>query len=151
MRRATDVSLNLRGCCVMNGKKPRNRSQQKLVLDKQFHARTFDEADGRRSTVKAMRKLIGQLKIDANADSVQKELLCKRAAFIVLRLESMETEFAEGNEIDWSSFTQLTGCLLRLLKSLGIEKSVNHQATDLQKHLEKYQPMGEGQRKAKPR
>src|SRR4051794_21692167 len=95
IKRADATSLRTR-CEMAITRKPRNLSKRKLLMGKKFHARTIDEADGRRSTVKKLRKDLQTLLKDTGADSIQKQILCKRAAFIALRLESMEADVADG-------------------------------------------------------
>ena len=62
------------------------------------------------------------LKQDIQADSYQKDLLCQRAIFISVQLETMELLAAEKGNFNAGVYTQMVNALLGLLKSLGLER-----------------------------
>ena len=98
--------------------------QPKGSIGKRFVPRFWEDADGRDAIIKRIKRRVERLKEDVGADSYQKELLCERAAFVVLQLETAERAAFEDGHLDMGVFTQMTNCLLGLLRSLGLEKKV---------------------------
>ncbi len=94
------------------------------TLPKRFVPRFWEDADGREAVIKRIKRRVERLKQDVGADSYQKEILCERAAFVVLQLETAERAALEDGRLDMGTFTQMTNCLLGLLKSLGLERQV---------------------------
>lgn len=84
----------------------------------------LEDLDGRSSLAIEMRKRYLALKADSGADSVQKDLLVRRAIFMSTRLESMESDALEGKGLDAGCYTQAVNSLLGLLKALGLERKV---------------------------
>lgn len=122
-------------------RKPRNLSAVRLLMKKKFHARTFEEVDGRRTTVKTLRRTLDRLLKEGSANNIQKELLCKRAAFMAMRLESMEAEAADGKDIDMGIHVALSNALKGLLNVIFAKKSmVAKGAVTLDEYLKRKKP-----------
>src|SRR6185369_4350125 len=71
-----------------------NRRQKKrlgLTLSTRFNPRFFEDADQRLHVVQTIKKQVKQLIEHTGCDSMQKELICKRAVFISILLETIET------------------------------------------------------------
>jgi len=101
-------------------KKPNNLS---FSLDGRFTPKFFACADQRLAAVREIKERVARLKQDAGADSYQKELLCEKAIFVAILLETMETDAIEGKQtLDIARFTQGINCLTGLLRSLGLER-----------------------------
>jgi hypothetical protein len=82
----------------------------------------WEEQDGRYAVAREIRSRVQRLREDAGADSFQKDVLCQRAVFIALQLESMEIAAVESGKFDPGSYTQMVNCLVGLLRSLGLER-----------------------------
>jgi hypothetical protein len=86
------------------------------------------------SVVKTIRKRYQLLKEHTCADSVQRDLLCQRAAFISVILETQEVEASESGNLDLAVYTQGCNALSGLLIRLGLEKRIK-KVSDLQSYL----------------
>ena len=95
-----------------------------IVLRGNFVPQFWNEADGRSAIVKEIRRRVEVLKTDTGADSAQKQMLCERAVFIALQLETMECAATDNGKIDLGVYTQATNALLGLLKALGLNRSL---------------------------
>lgn len=105
-------------------------------VPKTFTPRFWDELDGRYGIAKEIRRRYEVLRADAGGDlSTQRDMLCQRAVFIGVCLETLETEAAETGEFDAGVYTQMSNALLGLLKALGLDRQVK-KATDLRAYLE---------------
>jgi hypothetical protein len=110
-------------------------ASEKITLPKRFEPRFWKDADHRHHKVRLIKRRCAALAQDTGADSAQKELLCQRAAFISVVLETMEVLLAEGREgFDLGAYTQATNTLTGLLKTLGLDRHVKN-VTDLKTYL----------------
>jgi hypothetical protein len=101
-----------------------------------FTPRFWEGADGRCAVVKEIQRRHERLRRDSGADSYQKELLCQRAVFISLQLETAEREATETTgKFDAGVYTQMTNSLMGLLRALGLERKV--QAIGLRAYIGK--------------
>lgn len=101
-----------------------------------FRVKFWKDADQRSLAVKEAKRLVRDLVNDTAADSTQKSLLCERAAFIVLQLQTMECLALEGSpEFQLGVYTQLVNSLTGLLKALGLEKQVSKVIGDLKAYV----------------
>jgi len=114
--------------------KTREQRKQELVLPQKFSPQFWETADQRFGIVKEIRQRYKQLKQDAGADSFQKDMLCQRAIFIAVQLETMECIATESGKFDPGVYTQMANSLLGLLKTLGIQKQ-GAKANDIQAFL----------------
>src|SRR6266566_411557 len=71
--------------------------------------------DKRCGIVKEFYSRYRKLKTDSNANSLMLDLLCQRAAFISIQLETLECRMGERGKLDIGSYTQGVNCLQGLL------------------------------------
>jgi hypothetical protein len=98
------------------------KNKQRVTLPERFVPQFWDEADGRCALVKEIRRRYESLKVDTGTESYQKELICQRAIFITVQLETMERIAAETGRFNAGIYTQMVNTLIGLLKSLGLER-----------------------------
>src|SRR4051794_7972878 len=89
----------------------RSNRVQELAIPKKFTPRFWDQVDGRFAVKKKIRRLYKLLKDHAGADSMQKDLLCQRAAFMAVQLETMECIATEDGDFDPGVYTQMGNTL----------------------------------------
>src|SRR6266545_174343 len=103
-----------------------SRRQQKrlgLALSKQFKPHFWSDADSRIAVVRTIRKRVELMKSHAGGnESYQREILCERAVFVAILLETAETKAAEGEPLDLAAYVQGVNALTGLLRALGLEK-----------------------------
>lgn len=105
-------------------------------LPKTFEPKFWERMDGRVSVAKEIRRRLETLRADAGADaSMQRDLLCQRAVFLAVLLESQECEALESGTLDTGGYVQACNALQGLLKALGLDKKVK-QTADLRTYLE---------------
>jgi hypothetical protein len=103
----------------------KQRRKEQPVLPDKFRVRFWEDMSGRYANVKKLRKRYEQLKKQVGANSVMKEYLCQRAAFLVVQIESLETVVMESGQIDKevaAVHTQMGNALKGLLNDLGLER-----------------------------
>lgn len=103
-------------------------------IDTTFKPMFWDELDGRTGIAQTIRTRYETLKTDAGADSVQRDILCQRAVFMCVCLETMECEALATGKFDGGVHTQMTNALLGLLKALGLDRHVK-KAGELKDYL----------------
>jgi hypothetical protein len=101
------------------------RAQEPATIPGRFIPRFWDGVDQRQSAIKEIKRRYAMLREDCAADSYQKDLLCQRATFIALQLETMEIDAAEGREFAAGQYVQAVNCLVGLLKALGLDRRTN--------------------------
>jgi hypothetical protein len=104
------------------------------TLPKRFRPKFWTDADNRCALVRQIKKRVEQLQEDTGADSYQKEILCERAAFMALQLETIERNATESGTFDPGPYVQAVNCLIGLLRSLGLDKKVK--AVGLRAYME---------------
>lgn len=113
----------------MANKRPTSRAERKAktpaTLPDQFVVKFWDAADKRQVVVKEIIRRYELLKADCGADSYQKDLLCQRAVFMAVQLESMEITAVQDGIFSDGVYTQMSNALLGLLKTLGLEKKIS--------------------------
>ena len=110
------------------------QGSRKATIPVRFEPMFWSEADGRCAVVKEIRRRYGDLKEDAGVDSVQKELLCQRAVFLSVQLETIERKAVEAGSIEVGTYTQMVNALTGLLKCLGLDRKFK-QVVDLNSYL----------------
>lgn len=100
-----------------------SRPKQPAEIPARFEPKFWDLADSRQRAVKLIRQRYDLLSADIGVDSVQKRLLCERAVFISVQLETMEVEASEGKEFKSGLYANLSNTLMGLLKTLGLERN----------------------------
>lgn len=111
------------------------RAKKPATLPATFQPRFIEDADGRQAVIKEIRERLNALVADTAAESVQQLMLCRRATFLAVQLETMETNALEGKAFDSGKYTVLANSLLGILKSLGLDKKFK-QTKDLKSYLE---------------
>lgn len=117
-------------------KRSRLKGKQPARLPQKFTPQLLAHADGRYAVVKLLRRRLERLKKECGADSYQKELLCERAVFIALQLETLEAQASEGTPIEITVYTQMFNSLSGALSKLGLERNIK-EVEDLRLYVEK--------------
>lgn len=112
------------------------KAKKRASLPARFTPKFLSGCDRRQSAIKEIQRRINELQDDAGADSMQKKLLVERAVFISTRLQSMELDVYEGKPIDDGVHTQMTNCLIGLLKALGLDRKAAGPVQDLASYVE---------------
>jgi hypothetical protein len=102
--------------------------------------RMIEQADGRLLVVRRMRERVARLLDEFQADTLAKEALAGRAAFILQSLESRELDAFDGNEISWREYTSLVKTLTSVLKELGADKDAQQSGQRLQQYIIDMEP-----------
>jgi len=103
----------------------KKQDRKKPALPSRFEPQFWAEADGRLAVTQEIKRRIKRLKEDSGADSYQKNLLCEKAVFLAIVLETMERNAAEGTEeLDFGRYTQGLNALVGLLRTLGLERRI---------------------------
>ena len=121
---------------------PRKRKPKSEVngLPSRFVPQFWMKTDRRSLAVREVRRRYRELKDHTGADSSQKDMLCQRAVFIGVQLETMEIEAVEGKApLDAGRYTQMVNALLGLLKALGLERQMKR-VVDLKAYVEGCEP-----------
>ncbi len=115
--------------------KMRQNSTKEVVIRKTFVPRLWEEIDGRYAIAKEIRRRYQTLKQDTGSSkSQQRDMLCQRAVFMGVCLETMEVEAVRTGNYDAGVYTQMSNALLGLLKALGLDRP-NRSAEDFQTYL----------------
>lgn len=104
---------------------------------RKFVPRLWLNADRRLAIVRRIKAQVDLLQQHANADSFQKQLLCQRAVFLALQLETAEREALETGKLDMGVYTQGCNALSGLLTKLGLSKQ-SAAVDKLRVHLAKH-------------
>ncbi len=113
----------------------REKRKRDLALPTHFVPRFWGSIDGRVSLVKEIKRRYEELKEHCDADSHQKDLLCQRAVFVGVQLETMEITAADTGEFDPGVYAQMCNSLLGLLKTLGLERKMPKKTMDLKSYV----------------
>ena len=114
----------------------RTKNKQKAIeLPSTFVPRIWESVDGRYAIGKVIKSRYEALREDTNASSAQRDILCQRAVFLALCLETQEIEAATTGKFDSGSYTQMSNALLGLLKALGLDQKVK-KVGDLKDYLD---------------
>jgi hypothetical protein len=105
------------------------------TVPERFVPRFWEDADGRQLAVREIKRRYEQLRTDVGAESYQKDLLCQRATFVAIQLETMEAAAVQGEAFNPGVYTQMVNALLGLLKALGLERHAK-QVVSLQTYVQ---------------
>lgn len=100
--------------------KTREQRRKQTAIPATFVPRFWDAIDGRTRIRKRLVKRIKQFERDASVVTAQQELLCQRAAFLAVQLETQEIEATETGKFDPGVYTQMTNTLFGILRALGL-------------------------------
>jgi len=92
------------------------------TIPNRFEPPFWESADGRCAVIKELRRRYAELIADTGADSFQKRLLCQRAIFLAVQIETMEITAAEDGTFEAGVYTQAVNALSGLLSKLGLDK-----------------------------
>ena len=106
------------------------RKIKEIEIPKTFTPKFWESIDGRSLLVREVKQRFQELVDDTGADNTQKRMLCQRAVFIALQLETMECNAAQGEPFDANTYTVMANALKGYLKDLGIN-SKSGQTFDL--------------------
>lgn len=99
------------------------------ALPATFKPEFWSDQDLRVGLAREVNDRLRRLRADTGADSAQKDLLCQRAVFVALQLETMEVRATRDGRLDPGVYTQMVNALLGLLKALGLERAVRTAGT----------------------
>jgi hypothetical protein len=105
----------------------RAKRRKHQPIPAEFVPRFWDDLDRRLHPAKEIVRRVERLKRDSGADSYPRHLLCERAAFLSVLLESAEVEAGRSGRLDVGAYIQGLNALTGLLKALGLGKA----ATDV--------------------
>ena len=108
---------------------------KEVTLPKTFTPKFWEAVDGRYAIAKEITRRYETLREDAGAESEQRDMLCQRAVFIGVCLETMECEAVAAGRFDAGVYTQMSNALLGLLKALGLNRHIKR-AEDLRTYIE---------------
>jgi len=100
----------------------RKKPDKEIELPTKFVPQFWNNSDGRISVVRIIRQRYEELKADCGANSVQKDILCQRATFVCIQLETMEVEATKTGKFSSGKYTQMLNTLMGLLRTLGLER-----------------------------
>lgn len=103
-------------------KRKTKEGQTEIELSDKFVPQFWENEDRRCAVVRNFIERYETLKTDCGADSYQKELLCQRATFVAIQLETMEVNATRTGKFEAGKYGNLTNTFLGLLKSLGLER-----------------------------
>lgn len=92
-----------------------------VAIQNAFVPRFLDDLDKRTAVARLIKQRYETLLQHTGTDSFQRELLCKRAIFISLQLETMEVEATQTGKFDRGPYVQMVNSLVGLLRTLGLE------------------------------
>src|ERR1700683_3787725 len=95
------------------------RREKRRVVD--FKPKYLDDYDFRFGAAKKIRAVYRDLKRQADINSVAKDLLARRAAYLSVRIETLEVESLTGGKVKESALLQAINGLVGILKQLGLE------------------------------
>lgn len=117
-------------------KRKTKQGHKDIALPKKFVPRFWADSDSRISIVKAIKRRVQLLREHAGGgESVQRDLLCQRIAFLSILIESQEVAAVSGGAFDSGSFVQSVNALLGLLKTVGLDKRIRN-VGDLKTYLD---------------
>lgn len=111
------------------------RAKTPATLPERFEPRFWETTDQRQGVVKEIRRRLEALRDDAGVDSVQKEMLVRRAIFISIQLETMEVQSVETGDFQAGVYTQMTNALSGLLSKLGLEQQTTKKVVNLHEYV----------------
>jgi hypothetical protein len=106
------------------------------TIPARFQPKFWKDADSRLAIVRQIRQWYEALAEQTGADSLQKEILCQRAVFLLCRMETVERRAIEDGEFpDVGTYVQSLNSLISLLRTLGLE-SAKKKVANLRSYIE---------------
>lgn len=106
----------------------------KVILS--FKPHNIEDLDGRFDGGKSVKQRYRQFKRESNSTSLAKDVLCRRAAFLSVLVESLEVEALTGKKFHSGNLIQAGKTLFAILKELGLENTAAVPVRPLQRYLE---------------
>jgi hypothetical protein len=103
-----------------------------------FQYQSLDDLDCRWLGAKKVKLLYKQLLKASGADSPQRDLLCRRAAFLATFLDAQEVQAMKGGDLDTGILVQAGNALIGILKQLGLDNVAKAKENNLRSHLAKH-------------
>ena len=100
----------------------RAKSDTTITLPQKFVPHFWSDQDRRLAHVREIQKRYEDLVADSAANSVQKELLCQRAVFLSIWIETQKVNAASTGEFDAGKYVHAVNSLVGLLRCLGLDK-----------------------------
>jgi len=101
-----------------------------------FKPHNIEDLDGRFDGGKQVKQRYRQFKRESGSTSLAQDLLCRRAAFLSVLVESLEVEALTGKKFHSGNLIQSGKTLFAILKALGLENTTAApQNTRLQQYL----------------
>jgi hypothetical protein len=95
------------------------------TIPNRFRPRFWTDADQRIAIVRQIRERYELIKRDCGGDeSIQRDAMCQRLAFLLCVLSTKEVECLEGEGIDLGSYIQAVNSAVGLTKLLGLSKRI---------------------------
>jgi hypothetical protein len=116
-------------------KKARLLGKHKCKLPTKFDVRVFEDCDQRYTQIKRLRRTLHKLMEEVNADTIAKQMLCRRVIFLAAQLESMEVAATETKKLDFGRYTQSVNALSGLLAKLGLERQCKPEIHNLESYI----------------
>ena len=110
------------------------QQQKELRISNTFVPSFWEQVDGRLASVKRIKRRLEALRKDAKVDSVQKEMLCQRAVFLALQIETVEQKAAQGEVVNSGQYCQSCNALLGLLRHLGLNSASSAKRISLKEY-----------------
>jgi hypothetical protein len=102
----------------------KTRRKPSPSIPARFEPKFWKDADSRLAIVRQIRHRYEALAEQTGADSLQKEILCQRAVFLLCRMETVERRAIEEGEFpDVGTYIQSLNSLISLLRTLGLESA----------------------------
>jgi hypothetical protein len=95
------------------------RRKKRRIID--FKPQYLEDYDYRYGAAKKIRAIYLDFKKQCKINSTAKDLLARRAAYLSVRLDTLEVQSLTGKKVDQSVLTQLTNAFVGILKQLGLE------------------------------
>lgn len=111
---------------------------KEMSISENFTPKFWEALDGRYAIAKEITRRYETLREDTGAESEQRDMLCQRAVFIGVCLETMECEAVASGKFDAGVYTQMSNALLGLLKALGLDRQIKD-ANALQTYLAEHE------------
>ena len=103
-----------------------------------FKPEGFEQLDKRCLFTRKMLKLYRQLKRESKSESLTRDQLCRRAAFLSIQVESLECKALRGDPIfNSNSLVVAVNALVSILRTLGLRDRSRVKERSLQAYISK--------------
>jgi hypothetical protein len=115
--------------------------------------RAIEDLDHRYDAGRRIHKFYKRLCKEATIDTVARDAIARRAAYLSVLISTMEVESITNSKVgvDSGALCQATNTFLGLLKSLGLHNIVKQEKQRLKPYLSKHYGAGKPVKQSKPR